>query len=840
MKAGTFARFFLGLVLVVVAGAAWFLLRAGRCPENVRYVLLISIDTCRADYLSCYGYPGKTTPNIDAVAGEGILFENVISPVPITLPAHSSMLTGTIPPYHGVHDNYDYRLGSSNVTLAETLHEHDYQTAAIIGAFVMDSEFGLDQGFDTYNDRFDEETEAASISERRGGEVSRYALQWLEEHHNEPFFLFLHYFDPHVFYDPPEPFKSKCKMNDPSSFYAGEISYTDYCIGQVIAKLKQLGLYDSTLIIITSDHGEMLGEHGEFNHSYFIYQSAIKVPLIFKLPGQHKSRKVKELIGIIDIVPTVCSLLGIELPSQVQGQDLSCYFLRRKTSDKGGPHPAKSPQNGNQRYVYCESFGPTIYKANSLLGVVTEQWKYIQTTRPELYDLVKDPDEIHNLVKQQPEQGQVLQGHLKQILEESVNMVKSESNLELDEQSRQRLESLGYVSSGIEEGFEFDRSKDDPKDLIGFHSDNAYVFELIAQKRYAEAEALCQKMLIEKPDYEGSYRHLSRIAEEKKDKEKAVFYLSEALKVNPNQVEVRNSFAAMLAKEDRTQEAIEHFTESLRIKPDQFGAYHGLGNVFVQQRKLDQAVGHYRRALQFKPDSVITHKNLAKALQLQGKMDEAISHFRQVLVLSPDHPEGHHDLGNVLISQGNVDEAISYFRQALKLKPDYDSAHHKLGSALMSQGNVDEALKHFSKTVELEPDSASAHYVLARALNEGGKTSQATKHFRETLRLKPDWVAPMNSLAWLLATHNQDKFRNPEQAVQLAERACELTSYARAGLVDTLAAAYASAGRFADAVAAAEKTVKLAGSAGEGQLHRMQNRLKLYKSGKPYREPPPP
>ena len=253
----------LGLIVIAIVMAGWFLFGLTKDTGEIRNVLLISIDTCRADYLSCYGYPRETTPNIDELAREGILFENVISPVPLTLPAHSSMLTGTIPPYHRVHNNIDYKLGLSNVTLAEILKEVGFTTSAFISSFIMDSQFGLDQGFDTYNDSFEKTYSSVGINERKAGETSRLAAQWLDEHKDESFFLFLHYYDPHKSYEPPKPFASKFPQNP----YAGEIAYTDDYIGQVITRLKELGLYDSTLIIITSDHGEMLGEHGEPAHA---------------------------------------------------------------------------------------------------------------------------------------------------------------------------------------------------------------------------------------------------------------------------------------------------------------------------------------------------------------------------------------------------------------------------------------------------------------------------------------------------------------------------------------------------------------------------------------------
>ncbi|UCF42983.1 MAG: sulfatase, partial [Planctomycetota bacterium] len=387
------------VLLLLVAVGGWLVLRLGILRREVRRVVLISIDTCRADYLSCYGYPRSTTPNIDRLARQSVLFTNVITPIPTTLPAHCSMLTGTIPPYHGVHYNVGYRLGQSNVTLAEILRPMGFTTAAFISAFVLDSDFGLDQGFDTYDDSFEEIRRNIFGSERRAGETSRLAIEWLQQRDKgEKFFLFLHYYDPHLEYEPPEPFASEFADN----LYAGEIAYTDYCIDLVIDKLKELGVYDSTLIIVTSDHGEMLGEHGEPDHGYFIYESAINVPLIFKLPRRNEGRKVDGVADIIDIVPTICGMVGADVPPAVRAKDLSVFF--------GSGRPGRE-----ERHLYCESMMPTRYNASSLLGVVTDRFKYIQTTRPELYDLVEDPNETNNLAERQPHQGRILQDRLKQI-----------------------------------------------------------------------------------------------------------------------------------------------------------------------------------------------------------------------------------------------------------------------------------------------------------------------------------------------------------------------------------------------------------------------------------------
>jgi len=324
--------------LFVVLGIGIWLYTSYLSSKKVRHIILISIDTCRADCLSCYGCQQKTTPNIDKLARQSVLFENVISAVPVTLPSHSTMLTGTIPHYHGAHTNNNYRLGEFNVTLAEMLQEKGYKTAAVIAAFVLDARFGLSQGFDSYNDRFLGKREPGFVLERRAAETSKLAINWLAEHANEDFFLFLHYFDPHAEYIPPEPFASNFRENP----YLGEIAYTDYCIGKVIDKLKSLGIYDSALLIVTSDHGESFGEHGEYTHGYFIYNTTIRVPLIFKLPGTNNAKRVKDIVGLIDVTPTILSQLGIAGPSHIQGKDLSDYFrgesVPRKTDFSTANH----------------------------------------------------------------------------------------------------------------------------------------------------------------------------------------------------------------------------------------------------------------------------------------------------------------------------------------------------------------------------------------------------------------------------------------------------------------------------------------------------------------------
>ena len=674
-------------LLVAVAGASWFWFSSRRAGEGIRNIILVSIDTCRSDYLSCYGYPHQTSPNIDKFAQEALLFEKVISPAPMTLPSHCSMLTGTIPPYHGVHDNFQY-LTDSHTTLAELLKQRGFTTAAFVSAYVLDSKFGLSQGFDAYKDDLPTSPDMMFYSERHGGELNDLAFPWLDEHKDEKFFLFLHYYDPHDPYRPPEPFASRFADN----LYAGEIAYTDHCIGQVLDKLKSLGLYDSTLIIITGDHGEMLGEHGENTHGYFVYQSALRVPLIIKVPGVDWGRRISDAAALIDIVPTILSLLKIPIPPQVSGRDLAgfCY----------DNCPPEGP-----RYIFTESLTPTDFKCNPLLAIVNWPWKYIYTTRAELYHLGNDPEEKMNLLPQESRRAQQLQNNLKLILEEQLRADQPDNRLILDQVSLDRLRSLGYIGDGVEETFRLDESKSDPKDFIQLYENKKMLIEAISAGKFALARELSAQLLSERPDLP------------------------------------------------------------------------------------------------------LVHDLAGRVAVATGKLPEAISHFENWVKLSPQDPSAHHNLAAALSRTGQLDQAITHWQEALRLQPDYFQAHENLAETFYKKGDFESALAHWDQAI----------------------------------RLRPTMVKLLNDLAWVLATLENDRLRNPEKALQLARQACESTDFKQPSYLDTLAAAYAAAGQFPQAVETAQKAIKLSWAAGQNDLsQRIQKRLQMYQRSQPYREIPQP
>jgi arylsulfatase A-like enzyme/Flp pilus assembly protein TadD len=812
-------------VLAIVAVCAGLLLsRSSSGATRIDHVLLISIDTCRADHLSCYGYPRPTTPCVDAIAAEGVRFADAISPAPMTLPAHASLLTGTIPLFHGVHDNLSYRLRPSSVTLAEVLRDHGFHTSAVVGSFVLDSKFGLAQGFGTYDDKVEPQGAPGTLPERKADEVTRLAIDWLGAHRTERSFLFVHYYDPHIPYEPPDPFRSAFA----DDLYAGEIAYTDHCIGQLVDRLKEWGLYDRTLIILVGDHGEMLGEHGEQTHSYFIYQAGIKVPFIVRLPGGGEPAVVEEPVGLIDIVPTVLGLLAIEPTSPVQGNDLS-----------GGLLASGRSAFSDDRQLYCESFTPTKYDANTLLGLVTDRWKYIQTTRPELYDLAADPGETRNLAAQETDQADFMRERLRQIMSEHYEQSGPESVITLDDQDRRRLESLGYVAGEVVDAPpDFDDTKEDPKDLIEFHEMRGRLTALLLQRKPVEALALCEEMLRQRPDFGRGYVVLAKIAMEREDFSTAVSALRRALELNPEAVDLHYQLGNALASEGKLEAAIGQFQHALQLDPRHAKAHGALGRALQLTGRVEEAIGHFRQAVECRPDLPEAHNDLGNALAANGQLDEAIDCFRQALSINPDYAEAHYNLGVALASRGRLQEAIDQYREALRVKPDYVQAHGNLAVALQAKGEIGEAIFHYQQALQTAPDSVELRCALAGALTQAGRLDEALDHYRAVLRLQPRSVSSLNGAAWILATHPDPEAREPEEAIRLAARASDLTGHSNPGALDTLAAAYAAAGQFDRAVTTAEQALSLATAASEEELaNRIRKRLELYRRGSPYRSP---
>src|SRR6266446_259430 len=433
---------------------------APAAPTASPNVVFITIDTLRPDHLGCYGDKQIGTPNIDALAADSSRFERAYTAVPVTLPSHTAIFTGTYPIYSGMHDFAANKLNPTQATLASVLKENGYTTGAVIGSAVLDSRFGLNHGFDFYYDHFDfNRLQESNLDEmeRPGDIVADVTLDWLSKNYQKKFFLWMHLYDPHYPYRPPAPYSEEYRDRP----YDGEIAFADAQVGRLLEFLKNKGLYQSTLIVLSGDHGESLGEHGEKTHGFFIYNATLHVPLIIHLAGGVHARTVANLVNLADLMPTVLAALNIQIPAQVQGQSLL---------------PLMSPKKeDNARSLYAETFLPRLhFNWSELRGVETETYHFIDAPKPELYDLRKDPGETHNLYADRKAVAEEMRARLTALIRQYSAGQELAEKTGLDPALMERLKSLGYAGfSGGGSPTITDRALPDPKDRI-------QVYELIS------------------------------------------------------------------------------------------------------------------------------------------------------------------------------------------------------------------------------------------------------------------------------------------------------------------------------------------------------------------------
>ena len=388
-------------------------------------IVLITLDTLRADRLGCYGFPGNSTPNLDALAKEGVLFEQATSTVPLTLPSHASILTGLLPPHHGVRDNGGVPLPDSRTTLAERFQKAGYATGGFVGSWVLERRFGVAQGFERYSDRF-----GADELQKRGDAVMEDALAWIDEVRAQRFFAWVHLFDPHLPYDPPEPFRSRFGTDR----YQGEVAFTDELVGRIVSRLRERGLLERTLVVVTADHGESLGEHGEANHGFFVYDATVAVPLIVRTPWGLRGKR-RTQVSLVDVFPTVLDLAGLPAEPGIDGQSLVPALL--------------DPGRDLGHVAYSESLYPRFhYGWHELRALRDGAWKLVDAPRVELYDLARDPGEKENLARAKARTAEEMRVALRRKVPAD-DPAAAAARPALDPETQQRLAALGYVGSAV-------------------------------------------------------------------------------------------------------------------------------------------------------------------------------------------------------------------------------------------------------------------------------------------------------------------------------------------------------------------------------------------------------
>lgn len=698
---------------------------SARTPEGPHNVLLVTLDTTRADALGAWGEAVADTPRLDALAAEGVRFARAATSAPLTLPAHTSLMTGRYPFEHGVRDNAGYYLADGETTLAEALAERGYATFAVVGAFVLHGSWGLDQGFAGYDDRIDLPDRASGAvlrAQRDGAEVVERALAMLDAEPRRPFFAWVHFYDPHTPYRPPEPFASRY----PGEPYHAEVAYLDSLVGRLFDGLAERGLWETTWVVVVGDHGEGLGEHREPDHGIFLYQPTLHVPLIVRAPGGGRRGVVERLVRDIDVMPTVLDLVGTAPPAGVRGESLRPLLEGR--DDDGEP-----------REHYAEAlYGRLHYGWAALRSLCDERFKYVEAPRPELYDLGQDPGESYNAIELHPEQAERMRARLQELAPDALDT--SEPAAPLDPQVAARLRSLGYLGGTVSRvaGGELPDPKDRAASLALFADIAHDVPEALRQDRPRDAIELLEPALEREPAYLDGWRMLAEARRSLDDHEGAAHAAERGLALAPEDVGLIHELARAHAAAGRPEVALDLLDRARSIAPRFVAASYTAAEIHETLGQDDAAIAALRRVIEQDPDVGLARYEIGRIWLRRGRFDEAERFIAEGLAHQPRLFGAHYNLALISERRGRPDEAERRYRAELDEFPDNHEAWTNLGVLLASAGRFDEAAAAFERVIQLEPDLSLGHYLLARAWAAGGRQDEAVlRAARRAVELDP-------------------------------------------------------------------------------------------------------
>jgi arylsulfatase A-like enzyme/Flp pilus assembly protein TadD len=668
-------------------------------PASTTPVLLITVDTLRADRLGCYGARRVRTPAMDALAADGVRFAEALAQVPITLPSHAVILTGTYPMYNGVRDFTSPGLPPNIGLLAEAFLRHGYATAAFVSAFVLDSTWGLRRGFQTYDDHFDPrqfETRNPGNIERRADETVNRLLAWLKPRASEPaterpFFVWLHLYDPHSDYNPPEPYHSRYAGH----LYDGEIAYVDSQLARLFDYLRASGVYDRALIILLSDHGESLGEHGEDEHGFFVYNATLHVPLIVKLPrGQGPAgRAIQPPVGTIDVAPTLLELLRLRDPlsRQFQGRSLASLILGKSTS--------------SERPVYAETYYPhDSFGWSPLRALSTRRFHFIEAPRPEIYDLTADPDEKRNLYGQRRAESEALRAQLRDFERRYTAQASPVKGPPLAPETLEKLKSLGYVAYSAPAGPAVATGAlPDPKDRLRTFRSILRATDLATLGRLDESNALLKTVASEEPRlYLVPFMLAENAARARRWTEAEQQFLA-CLKLSPSFQQAVMGLARAYIAQGENEQARPWLELAVHENPHNFLAYHGLGLVARHERQNDEARRHFLKAIEEKPNYAPSHQELGVALVEMQRYTEALGPLTRAAELGPENPVLDNYLGIAYANTGRMADAVKSYQKALAMKSDYAAARLNLAFAYLKLDDRASATREFRTLCQQSP-----------------------------------------------------------------------------------------------------------------------------------------
>ena len=688
-----------GFALAVLA------LPACRRPAPPLNLLIVTLDTTRGDRFGCYGYKAAHTPNLDALAAKGIRFDQAVTAVPITLPSHASILTGTYPVFHGIHDNDGYRLDDGVSTLAERLKAGGFETAAFVGSYPLDSQFHLDQGFDAYDDDFQRDWTPAEARartplafgfvERTSDQVNAAASRWLETHGQERFFAWVHYFDPHQPYDPPRPYDTQFAGTP----YDGEIAFVDESFGKLLGMLQAKGVLERTIVLVVGDHGESLEQHGELTHASFLYDTTIRVPLLLSVPGRFSpGRRIARQVRTIDLMPTLLELLRLPPSHDAQGKSLVPLL--------------EDPKRPWEEEALLESdFNRFQYGWAPLRGLRTGRYKLIEAPKLELYDLALDPGETRNLVGSQPALVAELRERLSRLAHRMQAPDPARSTGSVSPEAQEKLQALGYVGGGS------DASRRAP---------------------FPAPEALA---VMKNPADQTLVLNIVNVAQEQLRKRRFDTCIAAArngLAMDESNYRLRVTLAECQAMMGRYDQALQEVARAEALRQDDQESFALEGRIHILRGQLEAGVKALEKAARIAPQFPENLRALATAYVLVGRDREAIQHFEAVLRLDERSWAAHLDIAGAYARTGRLEDARRSYQRALELNPYSPAVLFDVGAFYARVGDAAFARQMFEAVLRIAPDNPAALVSLGELLLADPAQAEAGRErLRRAIEIAP-------------------------------------------------------------------------------------------------------
>lgn len=724
-------------------------------------IILITMDTTRADHLPCYGYSGVKTPHLDALASEGVVFEQCTTSSPLTLPSHTSMMTGLYPTYHGVRVNGNTAVSQKHMTLAELFAQQGYQCGAFIASFILDGRWGLNQGFHHYDDQLELgkylELNFAMI-QRPGNKVVDAALSWLDAHKESPFFAWIHLYDPHTPYEPPEPFFSEYNTGQ-FGLYDGEIAFMDEQIGRVFSWLKEKGLTRKTFIALIGDHGEGLRDHGEWEHGYFIYDYATQVPFLIVTPfREFMGKRVSSQVRTVDLYPTLLEMAGIEIPKQNQGESLLDMLF----------HSDKSIES----YAYCESLTPNIqYNWSPLYSLRTPRYKYIAAPRAEFYDLEKDPGELTNIIETSPGIAKKFKETLDRMIEQTSLEAPKPEAANIDQETLSKLAALGYIGAPVStKARKKSGALADPKDKQHIFESIQQAGGLITQEKYGQAVDILESVLREESLIPQAMLLLAQSYIKLDRREEAKEQFDHLLKDDPESVQALIGLANLLLEEGKREDVIALCKQTLSIDERNVQAYTILGDVHMDEKDYPHAFPYLEKAVEIQPKLTRNRLNLGACFVGLRQYDKAESLLQEIVSEHPKFPWAHYHLGLLYEEQERWGEAKKAYSEEVELYPENFMARFNLGKLLYRLGDIEGHQQQMEEVIRIAPKKAEGYLFLARGLlQKPGDIENVLELAQKGLSLAES--SELKALGYFLLADIYNRKNQPGKAQEASKKA---------------------------------------------------------------------